>query len=348
LRKRLLGAAAALIVVLLSAGVLSAQQKFSTTVYLDYQQYLTTDGYQNAVQKKQVNSFSFRRAYFRYDNKVNDRLSFRLTFDADTVKAVNASGSPDDKFRPFVKHLYFEYADLIPKSVIRVGMADTLTFKVAEDKWGFRSVAKTLVDGYSDITGKGVDATSSDLGLSLLGAVSKQVRYGVAVTTGAAYNHPEGDRFKKVMGQLQVTPVAGLSFIGYADYEKQNAKQKAYSYKGDVFFEMVKNLVLAFEYFAYDSELNVDKVKGDYNRTGWSTWGRYVVKPDKLSLFARYDSYEPNSVTAADEIRLVIAGLDWAPWTTNVRIQPNIWFFDYTDTAKTDDIYFALTFFLTF
>ncbi len=169
-----------------------------------------------------------------------------------------------------------------------------------------------------------------------------------ASSPAPAYTHPENDKFKKVAGNVQLIPVAGLSFVGYIDYEKQDATHDAYTYKGDVFFEMIKNLTVGLEYFTYNNELNVDKVKGEYNRTGWSAWGRYTIKPDKFALFARYDSYEPNTVTDNDETRLVIAGLDWAPWVTNVRIQPNIWFFDYTDTAKKDDIYFALTFFMSF
>ena len=36
---------------------------------------------------------------------------------------------------------------------LKIGMTETISFKVAEDRWGFRSVAKTLVDGYKDITG---------------------------------------------------------------------------------------------------------------------------------------------------------------------------------------------------
>lgn len=336
------------LVMLAGAGTLAAQQKLSTTIYLDYQQFMSTDGYRTAVQKSLVNSFAFRRAYFRYENKINDRLSFRLTYDADTLAAVNKSGSPDDKFRPYVKHLYFECADLIPKSVIRIGMADTLTFKMAEDKWGLRSVAKTLVDGYSDITGKGVDATSADLGASILGTVTKQVRYGFSVVTGAAYNHPENDRYKKFAGYVQLIPVAGLSFFGYLDYEKQDATHNARTYKGDVFLEMVKNLVLAFECFTYNNQLNVDKVLGQYNRTGWSGWGRYTVKPDKLALFARYDHYNPNTKLNNDKTNLVIAGFDWAPRTTNVRIQPNIWFFKYSDATKKSDVYFAATFFMSF
>jgi hypothetical protein len=334
--------------ILLGSGILSAQQKLSTTIYLDWQLYLNKDGYRTAVQKSIVDNFAFRRAYFRYENKINDRLSFRLTFDADTVKAATTSGSPDDKFRPFIKHLYFEYADLIPKSVVRVGIADTLTFKLAEDKWGYRSVAKTLVDGYSDITGKGVDATSADLGAAILGTVTKQLRYAFSVVTGEAYSHPEKDKYKKFAGQVQLIPAAGLSFVGYIDYEKQDATHSAYTYKGDAFFEMVKNLVIAFEYFTYNNDLNVDKVLGKYKRTGYSIWGRYIFTPDKFAAFARYDNYDPNSVVDNDETRLTILGLDWAPWTTNVRFQPNIWFLNYTDPGKKSDVYFALTFFMSF
>jgi hypothetical protein len=346
--KRLCLTIAFALVMLASAGFLAAQQKLSTTIYLDYQQFLNSNGAIAAAQKGKLNSFAFRRAYFRYENKINDNLSFRLTFDADTVKAVNASASPDDKFRPFVKHLYFQYANLIPKSVIKVGMADTLTFGIEESKWGYRSVAKTLLDGYADVTGKSIDATSSDLGAFLLGTISKELRYGVSIVTGAGYGHPENDKYKKFAGQIQLLPAAGLTLVGYVDYEKQDPTHNATTYKGDAFFEMVKNLVLGFSYFTYDNKANVDTVLGQFNRMGWTAFGRYTFTTDKFAAFARYDHYDPNSKAADDELGLVIAGLDWAPWTTNVRIQPNIWFYDYKDPAKKNDVYFALTFFMSF
>jgi hypothetical protein len=336
------------LLMLAHAAILPAQQKLSTTIYFDYQQFIDSKGAAAAAQNGKLSAFAFRRAYFRYENKISDNLSFRLTFDADTVKAVNSSGSPDDKFRPFVKHVYFQYANLIPKSVIKIGMADTLTFGIEEAKWGYRSVAKTLLDGYSDVTGKGIDATSSDIGAYLSGTISKELRYAVSVVNGAGYSHPEGDKYKKFAGQVQVIPVAGLSFVGYIDSEKQDPAHNATTYKGDAYFEMVKDLVLGFEYFSYNNQLNVDKVLGQYNRTGWSAFGRYTFKTDKLAAFARYDNYDPNTKAGNDQTRLVIAGLDWAPWTTNVRIQPNIWFYDYTDPAKKSDVYFALTFFMSF
>ncbi|MCK7476892.1 MAG: hypothetical protein M0C28_04630 [Candidatus Moduliflexus flocculans] len=65
--------------------------------------------------------------------------------------------STDGKLRPFMKHLYLEYANfLVPKMVLNVGMIETLTFKPAEERWGYRSVAKTLLDGYRDITKKDI------------------------------------------------------------------------------------------------------------------------------------------------------------------------------------------------
>lgn len=327
---------------------LAAQQKLSTTIYFDFQQFLDSNGAAAAAQSGKLDAFAFRRAYFRYENQINSNLSFRFTLDADTVKAVNSAGSPDDKTRPFIKHLYFQYANLIPKSTIKVGMADTLTFGIEEAKWGYRSVAKTLLDAYSDVTGKSINASSADLGVFLQGTVTKELRYAVSVVNGPGYSHPEGDKYKKVAGQIQILPLAGLTFVGYIDSEKKDPTHNATTYKGDAYFEMVKNLVLGFEYFSYDNQLNVDKVLGQYDRRGWSAFGRYTFMPDKFSAFLRYDNYDPNAKAANDETRLVIAGLDWAPWTTNVRIQPNVWFYDYTDSAKKSDVYFALTFFMSF
>ena len=51
---------------------------------------------------------------------------------------------------------------------------------------------------------------------------------------------------------------------------------------------------------------------------------------------------------------LIIAGLDWAPFHASWKLQPNVWFYNYTDEpvqrgrdGKTD-VVFNLTFFLSF
>ncbi len=133
---------------ILGAVALSAQQTFNTTIYFDYTYNLTNDGFKTLSQQDLNNKFNFRRAYFTYENKISDVLKFRFRYDADYITAVDAKGTKDDKLRPFLKHLYVDYAGLFPNSSLKIGMIETLTFKIAEDRWSYRSVAKTLTDNY--------------------------------------------------------------------------------------------------------------------------------------------------------------------------------------------------------
>ena len=208
--------------VLLSGGLATAQQTFSTTIYFDYTSFVSNSGPITSATKS--NYFTFRRAYFTYENRIGEKLRFRFRYDADntanitSVDFAKASTKKDDKLRPFIKHLYFEWSDfLIANARLRVGMADTLTWKPAEDKWNYRSVAKTLLDGYKDITAEDIDVTSADLGVWYAGTLSKYLRWAVKVTNGYHYSHSENDKYKKFMGQLHLIPVAGLSVVGYYD-----------------------------------------------------------------------------------------------------------------------------------
>jgi hypothetical protein len=364
---------------ILPSAALLAQQTFNTTIYLDYRYNLSSAG---PITLKPTdptvaylsNQFIFRRAYFTYENKISDNLKFRFRLDADNtanVTGVTLTGTPvtgtslskDDKLRPFIKHLFFEWSNfLIENQTLRVGMEETLTFNLSEARWGYRSVAKTLVDGYKDITGVDTNVSSADIGASLQGSATKYFRYGVQVVNGSGYSHLETDKFKKFSGQLQLIPVSGLSLVGYIDYARQMPKASlpletapaATSYKLDGFFEMVKNLVLGGEWYAYKNDLNqAGGVK--YNVSGWSVFGRYALVQDKLNAFARYDSYIPNNQNRAKDLNLTIFGLDWAPLHSSMKLQPNIWIYSYKDgtqykatATSNSDVAFNLTFFLSF
>jgi hypothetical protein len=372
-------------------------QTFSTTIYLDYRYFLSSAG---PITLKPTdptvaylsNQFVFRRAYFTYENKINDNLKFRFRLDADNtanVTGVSLTGTPvsgtslskDDKLRPFMKHLYFEWSNfLIANHTLRVGMEETLTFKLAEDRWNYRSVAKTITDGYKDITGVDIRATSADIGVSYQGSFVKYFRYGLQVTNGAAYSHAENDKYKKLSANLQLVPVAGFSVVGYIDCERQMYKSSisgvppdqvpaqpaATTYKLDAYFEMVKGLVLAGEWFVYKNDLNWYTPPGGtvakYDISGWSVFGRYALVPDKLNAFARYDSYTPNNhfvstagLSKAKDMTLMIVGLDWAPMHSSLKLQPNIWLTHYKDgtqykatATSNSDLAFNLTFFMSF
>ena len=96
---------------------------------------------------------------------------------------------------------------------------------------------------------------------------------------------------------------------------------------------MVKNLVIGAEWFTFKNDLY--QTAGEkYDVGGWSAFGRYTIKPDKLQLFARYDSYMPNSLDRDLDMSLVIAGFDWAPYNASWKLQPNVWFNNYTDGTR--------------
>jgi len=334
-------------------------QTFTTTVYFDYSYNLTKDGYLTGTPAAQAlsNKFAFRRAYFTYENKISDFLKFRFRYDADntanitSVDFVKSSTKKDDKLRPFIKHVYLEWSPNFLQSKVNVGMIETISFKLAEDRWGYRSVAKTLLDGYKDITGIEIDQTSADLGATWKGTISKELRLGLGLHNGSHYSHIETDKFKKLSGFLQLVPVRGLSLVGFMDYEKQTDADKAVTYKADVYFDMIKNFNVSFEWFQYKNDTYKTKIDGvdkNYKIGGWSIFATYKIKTDKLGIFARYDAYQPTSLDSTKDQSLIILGLDWFAWGSTGRLQPNVWIYNYKDSARKTDIVFAMTFFLSF
>ncbi len=366
--------------VLASVSTLRAQQTFGTTIYLDYRYLLSQAGpttLKPADPTKAYinNQFIFRRAYFTYENKINDNLKFRFRLDADNtanVTGVSLTGSPvsgvglskDDKLRPFIKHLYLEWSNFLMENLtLRVGMEETLTFNLEEAAWGYRSVAKTLLDGYKDITGVDINATSADIGASLQGSATKYVRYGAQVVNGSGYSHLENDQYKKVSGQLQLIPIQGFSIVGYVDYARQlpktalplETKPGATTYKIDSTLQMVKGLVLGGTWFTYRNDLNQTVDFQRFGVSGWSVFGRFALNQKNLNAFARYDWYTPNTKDSSKDLGLWIFGLDWAPLTSNMKLQPNLWIYSYkngpaynANATSNTDVAFNLTFFLSF
>jgi hypothetical protein len=336
----------------------SAQQKFSTTVYFDYAFNLTDNGYVTGTDAAKAlnNQFRFRRAYFRYDNKISDVLSFRLTFDADNtgnltsaaLSGTSLATKKDDKLRPFIKHLYVDYSGLLPDSSFKLGMTETLAFKLAEDKWGYRSVAKTLLDIYKDVTGVDIYQSSADLGASLTGMVSKEVRYGVMIANGRGYSHPAVDKFRKYSANVQVIPVAGLSLFGYVDTYNVSPEQNAMTYKADAYLEMIPNLTLGSEWFVFNNAAAKNADGSHFNTGGLSVFAVYKFIVDNLNGFARFDHYDPNTTNDKLQMNNWIVGLDWIPLTMNWRIQPNVFITTYNDSARKTDVTGQMTFFLSF
>ena len=153
------------------------------------------------------NFFAFRRAYFTYENKISDKLKFRFRYDADNTangpRSTSRQATKDDKLRPFIKHLYLEWSNFLPNSSLKVGMTETLTFKLGRGPLG---LPERRQDPHGRLQGhhrEGDRRDRADLGASLTGTLGKDFRYGVMVSNGAHYSHPEGDKYKKLMAQVR-------------------------------------------------------------------------------------------------------------------------------------------------
>ena len=321
-------------------------QTFQATIYFDYAHFITTDGYltSNAL----TNKFQFRRAYFNYENKLSDNLKFRFRYDADntanltSVDFAKQTTKKDDKLRPFIKHIFLEYGISWLQSKFNVGMIETMAFKLSEDRWGLRSVAKTFADGYKDITGEEIDMTSADMGVTWKGVISKEIRFGLGVHNGAHYSHAEADQYKKFSGYIQLVPVNGISLVGYADTERQAEGKDAVTYKVDALINLIPKTNLVLEW------LHTIATSTTYKSGGWSAYATYQITPDKFGLFFRYDSYQPNMSDSQKDMSLIIAGFDWYAWGNNCRIQPNVWIYNYKNSDKKADVAGVITFFMTF
>lgn len=297
--------------------------------YFDYSYLLSSNGPLAESQGKNWNSFKFRRAYFTLEHKISEKFKFRFRTDADR--------KVDDKSRPFVKHVYLEWGNLIPESKLYIGMTFTPIKEIAEAVWGYRGVEKTLMDVYKDQTGQSVDFASADLGFALKGKIVKQLRYHIMFSNGAGYSHPERDKYKKFAAQLQLLPIEGLTIAGYIDVEKQNVDSTNYTYRGDLLYKK-GNLALGSEIFQYKDNQNSLK------RSGYSLFGNYKVAKE-IKIFARYDFYNPFIDVAGiddDEITYIIIGFDYFPHKL-VHVMPNIRFKSYADD-RSSDIIALLTF----
>jgi len=325
----------------------TTQQTLNTTIYFDYTHFLSDNGYLTSAAAKS-SAFGFRRAYLTYERRFSDYLRFRFRYDADNaanITSVNfksSTTSSDAKLRPYVKHIYIQWNQDWLQSQFNIGMIETMSFKLTEDRWGYRSVAKTFADGYSDITGQSIDQTSADIGVTWKGTLAKELRFGLGVFSGNGYTRTENDQYKKFAGYLHIVPLSGVSFFTYADIETQVEGQKAVTYKVDAFINLIKNANLVFEWLQYDNETRT------FKSGGWSAYATYQVNPGKLGAFIHYDHYQPNLSDSNKDQGLIIAGLDWFAWGENCRIQPNIWIYNYKDSAKKADVVGVVTFFMSF
>ena len=332
------------VMIMLSGNAIAQEGKLFGKVFFDYYHDFSSTSLDSALihgNPGQKNGCEFTRVYFGYDRDLDQTFGIRFLMDAD-----NASGA----FRPYVKNAYLSVNCRLVKGLRwYVGMIPMPFDAVPESHWGYRSIFKPPMDAF------GIGNTA-DLGIGAKGMWSDMYQVDFAVANGEGYKNPESNTFKLV----EFRPSAYLmqkavTVSGFVSYEAMNDSSNSTILAGMAGYD--------HQYFRVGGEIGlntisnaaVDTVSGkvkDNRRPFLGIWAH--IKPiPKVTLFGRFDRYEPNSNVGQDMYSYLIVGADFHP-TKSVRIIPNAQFKmfdesqDNSTTPSIDESASINTFFVTF
>lgn len=286
---------------------------------------------------KDVYAFAIRRMYLGYDYNISPRFSTAalleggdgfLTSRGDrtvTIKALNLRW----------KGVY-KGADLL------IGQMSTLAFSyIAEKVWNYRSIEKTIADQ------RGI-RSSSDLGIAVLGSLDSLNRFGYnlmigngtgtrpeELTEGGKHKIYSADVYGYFLDRKIILDVYGDLQTGLNDRNVMTLKGFA-AYQSDVFAIGTEVLTQVHH--------NVKSDGTNASPFGISLFARGQLIKDKLDVFARYDTFDPDSDYRDEDAltsfnasamsrhydeQFFVAGFDITPHR-NVHIMPNIWINSYS------------------
>jgi hypothetical protein len=295
-----------------------------------------------------TNGFELRRVYLGYDYNISERFSTEL------LLAYEGQTLSDNATRTtYLKTANVRWKNIYKGADILFGLQGTPAFPMLTEKvWGYRSIEKTIYD-----MRKG--APSNDLGIGIQAKIGADGNYGydLLVANGAG-NKIETDIFKKFYGDFWAKFLKQkLVFDLYTDYERTNMTPNFHKYKNTIKFaafyttdaitvgaEVYTTTLHNYIGFTDTTVTPFAHDTTDGMVMGISGFVRGTIIKDKLSFFARYDMYNPDTKFNKDYVysmgsapvteSFLTAGFDYTPHK-NVHIMPNLWYNSYTSRSKT-------------
>jgi len=294
-----------------------------------------------------LSALSVRRVYFTVDKRFNEKYFLRVR-----LEMSDALGEPNryrvesggartaERLEPFVKHLYLAVKNTVPNSQLLLGLIGTPHYTSEETGWGLRSIEKTILDLNGLIP-------TTDFGVGLDGTFRSggRLRYFVMAGNGNSTRN-ESDNSKRLYGNVQYNGPSGLVIAPYVDYQfkdgeiedgilgRANTTSQATGALSTiaVFAGLKRPKFRVGGSFFQQNTKRLQMVNGVARRTspdsrGFSFFG--ALQPKKsLGVFARFDTFDPNTNVDNDGYNLIIAGLDLAPHES-IHFMPNLWFQDF-------------------
>lgn len=275
------------------------------------------------------NGFQLRRVYFTYDRDISETFSVRFRLE------MNSAGG--ELLTPYIKNAYLAWKNLIPSSTIYFGAQGTPTWGVAEKVWGYRAIAKTIMD-FRKV------GSSSDLGIGIKGKLTESGSLGYhALIANGEGKKGESNEYKKIYVSIPIVVMDNIHIVPIADYEggaDDMTKQTMALFVG-MTGKTVKAGVEVFQK-THAKVNNGD----DLIENGISVFGSVKVT-ESVKGFARLDIYDPNTDMDDDGLNYIIAGIDYEA-EKGVNIMPNIRVESYELSGKDSSITGLLTFFYKF
>lgn len=319
-----------LLVLLLGWQSVASADNISGYFFGDY--YYAAKSHDAALDNR--SGFQYRRIYFTYDKALSDELSTRFRLEMNSASFPTAF-KEKKRLEPFVKHAYLQWKNPAWRTRTYFGLSGTPTWANIEKVWGYRHVAKTLLDLQKM-------AGSTDFGVAITGDIDagKKFSYHLMVANGMGTSG-EIDRNKKVYLSVAARPMNGVVAEAYVDVgdteggHNQRTLQGFLGYRRDMFR-------LGAQAAYQTRELD------DLELFGMSMFAAAQIMTEKVWGFARFDrmfsanpngeriSYTPYSNTAKSNT--IIIGLDWKV-IKDLNVIPNLFlvFYDQPDMGDKPD-----------
>lgn len=236
-----------------------------------------------------------KRFYLSVDHDFTDIWSANLTTDftySDSTKLTDV----------YVKKAYLQAA-FMPEATLRLGSADMPWIPYVEGTgYAFRYVEKTLTD-------RAGFGTSADWGLHFLGKASDgMINYALSAVNGAGYKNYTRSKTMDFEGRIGVQPIKGLNF-GLGAYSGKLGQDTVTNEDAGKTYRTANRInalasyvqpmyTVGAEWFKADDfgKTPLDQANPQDKADGYSLWGS-VTPMDKVTVFARYDTVNPNKDT---------------------------------------------------
>jgi len=251
-----------LIIIILLPISIFAESRVSGKVFYDY-----TLG----LDDEQQNAFNVKRAYLTYVNRMDESLTYKVTYDMGSNEAGSAHTA-------FLKVAMVEWKTKFGDMML--GMQGMNMFKTMENTWGHRFIAKMPMDTYGF-------SASADLGIGMKKTLGP-IFISSLITNGGGYKKLESDKYKKismhaVYGETKLNKKdgfnAGMS-LSYEPYEDDTDGTSKRSH--------VLGIFSGYAGRGFRGGFEVDfKEQNEVLATIIGIYGTYKVN-DKLSILSRY------------------------------------------------------------